>query len=84
MEREEKPAAKATYRIVFDGLDELAAKVEELSGHLEAAQGLIDELSGVHELTPRAVRESDPGGETDVAAARGADGGVRIHAEVDA
>lgn len=81
MDRDGRPAARAAYRVAFDGLDELAAKVEELSNHLEAAQELIEELSGVHELTPRAVRESELGGDVDGAAAPGADGGARLHAE---
>ena len=72
---------KETYRIVFDGLDELEFKMGEIAGHLEAAQELIEELSGVHELTPRAVRESDLCGGTDGATTLGADSGIRLHVD---
>ena len=81
MVQDGKPAARSTYRIVLDGLDELAGKVEELSGHLEAAQELIDELSGVHEITPIAVGESEPRRDTDGAAAFRADGEIRLHVD---
>lgn len=73
---------EVTYRIVFDGLDELAFKMGEIAGHLEAARLLFEELSGEHELTPRAVRESDLCGGVDGATAFGADSGIRLHVDV--
>lgn len=72
---------KETYRIVFDGLDELAFKIDKIAGHLEAAQELLEELSGVHELIPRAVKESDSCGGVDGATAFGADSGIRLHVD---
>lgn len=72
---------KETYRIVFDGLDELAGKIDKIVGHLEAAQELLEELSGEHELTPRLVKESDLCGDVDGATAFGADSGIRLHVD---
>lgn len=70
-----------TYRIVFDGLDELEFKMGEIAGHLEAARELLEELSGEHELTPRAVKESDLCGDADGATAFGADSSIRLHVD---
>lgn len=72
---------EVTYRIVFDGLDELAFKIDKLAGHLEAARELLEELSGEHELTPRAVKESDSCGDVDGATAFGADSGICLHVD---
>lgn len=72
---------EVTYRIVFDGLDELEFKMGEIAGHLEAARVLFEELSGVHELTPRLVKESDSCGGVDGATALRADSGIRLHVD---
>lgn len=72
---------KVTYRIVFDGLDELEFKMGEIAGHLEAARELLEELSGEHELTPRLVKESDSCGGVDGATAFGADSGICLHVD---
>lgn len=72
---------EVTYRIVFDGLDELAFKIDKIVGHLEAARILLEELSGGHELTPRLVKESDLCGGADGATAFGADSGIRLHVD---
>ena len=77
-----RPVVEVTYRIVFDGLDELEFKMGEIVGHLEAARVLFEELSGEHELTPRAVRESDLCGGADGATTLGADSGIRLHVNV--
>lgn len=53
-----------TYRIMLEGLGELAGRVDELAGHFEDVRMLInelaDELPEGYELTPRLVKESDP------------------------
>lgn len=72
---------EVTYRIVFDGLDELAGKIDELAGHLEDVRVLIEELSGGYELTPRLVRESDLCGDADGATALRADSSIRLHVD---
>lgn len=36
---------EVTYRIVLEGLGDLAGKIDELEGHLEDARLLIKELS---------------------------------------
>lgn len=62
--REGRLVVEETYRIVFEGLGELAGKIDELAGHLEDVRVLIeelaDELPGGYELTPRLVKVSDP------------------------
>ena len=44
-------------RISFelDGIDELRRTCEELSGHLDAALRLMEQLQGEHVMVPRAV-----------------------------
>lgn len=75
-----------TYRIMLEGLGELAGNIDELAGHLEDVRVLIEELADElpegYELTPRAVKESDLCGGADSATAWGADSGIRLHVDV--
>ncbi len=64
---------KVEFTVALDGIDELKRTCEELSGHLDAALRLMEQLQGEHVMVPRVVTR--PGGRTTSRSAGTSSGG---------